>query len=139
MKIILTNGTELTPIQVTGELKHIQGVNRDTLNFIFSEDFSMDELDAIFTEDACESIIITGDDESEAIHTGYTIRTELVKKQVEVQKETEEQEAVFEKRVFVTMAQRTYTETKLANVIKESLDTQLAVVELAEMLVGGAE
>ena len=139
MKIVLTNGTELTPIQVTGELKHIQGVNRDTLNFIFSEELSMDELDAIFTEDACESITIVGDDESEAIHTGYTIRTELVKKQVEVQKETEEHEAVFEKRIFVSMAQRTYAETKLASVVKESLDTQLAVVELAEMLVGGAE
>ena len=91
------------------------------------------------TESACESITIIGDDESEAIHTGYTIRAELVKKQVEVQKETEGSESVFEKRVFVTMAQRTYTETKLASVAQESIDTQMAVAELAEMLVGGAE
>lgn len=139
MKIVLANAVELTPILVTGELKHIQNMNRDTLTFVFGEDFSMDELDEAFTESACESITIIGDDESEAIHTGYTIRAELVKKQVEVQKETEGSESVFEKRVFVTMAQRTYTETKLASVAQESIDTQMAVAELAEILMGGAE
>ena len=139
MKIVLANAVELIPILVTGEMKYIQGINRDTLTFIFSEDSSMDELDTIFTEDACESIIILGEDESEAIHNGYTIRAELVKKNVEVQKETEGTEAVFEKRIFVTMAQRSYAETKLASIARESVDTQMAVAELAEILIGGAE
>ena len=139
MKTILTNGTELTPIMVTGATKYIQGANRDSLTFIFGENYSMDELDAIFTEAACESINIIGDDESEAIHTGYTIRAELVKKYVEVQTATESTPAVFENRIFVTMAQRTYAETKLASVAQESIDTQMAVAELAEIMMGGAE
>lgn len=139
MKIVLVNGVEIAPIMVTGATKYIQGANRDALTFIFDETHSMDELDAIMTETSCESINIIGDDGSEAIHTGYTIRAELVKKQVEVQVATENAEAVFENRIFVTMAQRTYAETKLAAVAQESIDTQLAVAELAEIVMGGAE
>jgi len=139
MKIVLTNAVELTPILVTGELKYIQGINRDTLTFIFNDSFSMDELDSVFTEDNCGSIVIIGDDGSKAIHTGYTIRAELVKKEVEIQKATEKTEAVVEKRIFVSMAQRTYSETKLASIAQESVDTQLAVAELAEIILGGAE
>ena len=114
MKIILTNGKELMPYQVTGKPKYVQGANRDTLTFIFDEAYSMDELDAIMTAAACESINIVGDDGSEAIHRGYTIRATLEKKYVEVQPATESTEAVFENRIFVSMAQRTYAETTLA-------------------------
>lgn len=39
----------------------------------------------------------------------------------------------------VSMAQRTYSETKLAQVAQESTDTQLAVAELAELVTGGIE
>ena len=114
MKIILTNQMELIPIMVTGETKYIQNSSRDALTFVFSDEYSMDELDALFTENACEIINIIGNDDSEAIYTGYTIRAELTKKEVEIQKATETTDAVFEKRIFVTMAQRTYAESKLA-------------------------
>lgn len=139
MKIVLANGVEITSIMVTGATKYIQGANRDALTFIFGESYSMDELDAIMTEAACESINIVGDNGSEAIHTGYTIRVELAKKQVETQTATENTEAVFENRIFVTMAQRTYAETKLAAMAQEGIDTQLAVAELAEIVMGGIE
>lgn len=138
MKIILATGVELAPIMVTGATKYVQGVNRDSLTFIFDESYSMDELDNAFTEASFESIKIIGDDGSEAIYTGYTIYAELAKKQVETQTATDSIAAVFENRIFVTMAQRTYTETKLAAVAQGSIDTQLAVAELAELVVGGA-
>ena len=37
MKIILSDGTELTPILVTGGPKYVQGANRDTLDFVFAD------------------------------------------------------------------------------------------------------
>ena len=114
MKIIFTNGTELNPIMVTGAPNYFQGVSRDSLTFVFSGDSDMEALDKAFTEAACEHITIVGGDGTEAIHSGYTVRVELVKKQVETQKATFDTEAVFENRVFVTMAQRTYAETQLA-------------------------
>ncbi|MBQ6945361.1 MAG: hypothetical protein IJN43_13685 [Ruminococcus sp.] len=112
MKVTLTNGTELNPIMVTGESRYIQGASRDTLTFVFAG-VSLDEMDSIFTAENCETISIINDEE-EAIYNGYTLRAELVKKQVEVQKATTETDAVTEERVFVSMAQRTYAENQMA-------------------------
>lgn len=136
MKIILTNGVELAPIMVTGASKYVQGANRDSLTFVFANT-SLDEIDCVFTAENCENINIIGDDNSEAIHSGYTVRAELVKKLVETQKATTDAEAVTEYRVFVTMAQRTYAETKLTTLTIENVDTQLAIAELAEIVMGG--
>ena len=122
MKIILNNGAELTPIMVTGGPRHLQGASRDTLSFIFSATEDMTELDAAFSTANCESITIIGDDGSEAIHKGYTIRAELKKENVEVTPATESEAAVFEDRITVSMSQRTYTESQLAS-LTDTVDT----------------
>lgn len=115
MKIILNNGKELSPILVTGGPRNIQGASRDTLSFIFPADVSMEAIDEDFSAEACEKITIIGDDGSENIHTGYTIRAELSKASVEVTPATESEAAVFEDRITVSMSQRTYAESQLAN------------------------
>lgn len=122
MKIILNNGTELTPIMVTGGPRHIQGASRDTLNFVFPATEDMTALDAAFSTANCESITIVGDDGSEAIHKGYTIRAELKKESVEVTPATESEAAVFEDRITVSMSQRTYAESQLAS-LTDTVDT----------------
>lgn len=116
MKVILMDKTELRPIMVTGAKKYVSGANRDALSFVFADDISMDELDKIFTEVNCESIVIVGDDESEAIHNAYAVRVDLVKSSVVVSAETPDNAEVKENRVTVTMAQRTYMETKLKEI-----------------------
>lgn len=114
MKIILTNGTELTPIAITGGKRYVQGVNRDALAFVFPASEGFNSLDTLFTAENCESITIEEDGGVAYIHKGYTIRAELVKNPVEVQPATSETEAVYEDRITVTMAQRTYAENQLA-------------------------
>lgn len=131
MKIILANGTEMTPIMVTGAKKFVQNANRDALTFVFDDSKSLDELDTIFTDSACESITIVGDDKSENLYKGYTIRAELNKKQVQTSVEGSEEEATYEMRVFLTMAQRTYTETQIAD-INEAVDLLVLESLLAE-------
>lgn len=122
MKIILNNGTEMTPIMVTGGPRHIQGASRDTLSFIFPATEDMMTLDAAFSTENCESITIIGDDGAEAIHKGYTIRAELKKESVEVTHATESEAAVFEDRITVSMSQRTYAESQLASLM-DTVDT----------------
>ena len=115
MNIILNNGKELSPIIVTGGPRHIQGASRDTLTFIFPADVSMEAIDTAFTAVACEHITIIGDDGSENIYKAYTIRAELKKESVEVTPATENEAAVFEDRITVSMSQRTYAESQLAS------------------------
>ena len=134
MKIILSNKQELAPIMVTGEHQYIHGSNRDVLTFVFNNSLSMDELDKIFSETNCESITIIGDDLSEAIFNGYVIRTELIKKFEISEESTSDTDEQTVERIMISMAQRTYSETKLAQVAQESTDTQLAVAELAELM-----
>ncbi len=122
MKIILNNEKELSPILVTGGTRMVQGASRDMLNFIFPETEDMAELDAAFSTANCESITIIGDDGSEAIHKGYTIRAELKKESVEVTPATESEAAVFEDRITVSMSQRTYAESQLAS-LTDTVDT----------------
>lgn len=113
MKIILNN-IELTPINVIGGRKNVQGVNRDTLTFVFPADESMAELDGIFTAKNCESITVE-DETGSYIHKGYTVRGELSKTTVCVSNETEDAPAVYEERINVVMGQRTYAESQLAS------------------------
>lgn len=114
MKIILTDGTELNLIMVTGAASYVQGANRDTLSFIFPAFENMMLLDMVFSSANCETITIVGDDDSMSIHKAYTIRAKMEKSVVEVTPATPETEAVYEERITVAMAQRTYAESQLA-------------------------
>lgn len=121
MKIKLNNGAELNPIIVMGEKRHIHGMNRDALAFVFPAETSLDELDALFSETNCEKITITDNAGDEYIHSAYTVRAELKRTPVEVEPATENEEAVYENRVIVSMAQRTYQESQLAS-LTETVD-----------------
>ena len=118
MKIILNN-IELAPVNVIGGRKNVQGANRDTLTFVFPV-MDMAELDGIFTSKNCESITVE-DETGSYIHKGYTVRGELTKTTVCVSDETEESPAVYEERINVVMGQRTYVETKMAE-MEEALN-----------------
>lgn len=122
MKIKLLGNIELSPIMATGTPKYIQGATRDTLSFIFPSTEDMTTLDAAFTAENCETITIIGDDGTENIHKGYTIRAELTKASVEVTRATKSEDAVFEDRITISMSQRTYVESQLA-CLTDTVDT----------------
>lgn len=91
----------------------------------------METLDAAFTEAACESITIVGDDGTENIHKAYTIRAELSKTSVETTPATESTPAVYEGRITVAMSQRTYAESQLAANTAKSQMLEECLVEMA--------
>lgn len=113
MIIKLSNGTELTALGVMGEKRNIQGARRDILSFVFPVDTSLDELDAIFTDENCKSIAIA-DGDAEYIYSNYTIRVELKREPVQISAATDISDAVYENRVTVAMAQTTYQENQIA-------------------------
>lgn len=128
MYLILTDGTKLNHLGARGEHKYYQGANRDTITFEFDETHSVDELRNKFTETNCEVINIVTEEEtsledgtvniiqSNNYHEGYVIRVEVAERIKELQPATGTTPAVTETRVFVTMAQRTYAETQMANI-----------------------
>lgn len=124
MKIILTNGVELTPNTVTGTKRLVQGASRDTLTFVFPDGVSLDELNSIFSAANCESITIIDNDGSEYVHSGYVIRAELKREPVEVASASDTEPATYEDRVVVAMSRRTYQESQYAE-MKNTIDTLL--------------
>jgi len=125
MKIILANGAVLNPYTAEGGRRFFQGTDRDCLTFAFPSDAGMEVIDSAFSEAACESISIFDDEGNEYIHKGYTIRVDLMKKPVEIEPATLDAEAVYENRVLVTMAQRSYAENQL-KMMQQELKALLA-------------
>ncbi len=135
MKIILANGVELNPYTAEGGGRFLQGANRDCLTFAFPTDVGIEAIDNAFSEAACESIAIYDGNGNEYIHKGYTIRVSLVKNPVEVTPATLETEAVYEDRILITMAQRTYSESQVKAMAEDITNTQLALCEVYELMV----
>ena len=123
MKIVLANGTELSPITLTGAKRTVQGATRDVLSFVFPAETSMDELDSIFTAKNCEVITIT-EAENQYVHKAYTVRAELKREPIMVAPATENTAEVYENRVVISMGQRTYAETQIAE-MKAAMDALL--------------
>lgn len=120
MIIKLANGTELTALNVMGEKLNVQGARRDVLSFIFPAETSLDEMDAIFTAENCKSITIVNN-ETEHLHTNYSLRVELKREPVEVSPATDTTGAVYENRVIVAMGQLTYAERQIES-LTETVD-----------------
>ena len=129
MNIKLSNGTELTPVMVTGGQKYVQGQSRDTLSFVFAADAGMETLDAAFTEAACESITIVGDDGTVSDDCfRYADSSGIL---LECAFATESTPAVYEGRITVAMSQRTYAESQLAANTAKSQMLEECLVEMA--------
>lgn len=128
MKIILNHEIELNPILITSQHRIFQGANRDVLSFVFSESVGLDELDNLFNASNCEHIAIIDDNgESNSIYTEYTLRVELKREPTYIT--TENSEAVYENRVIVSMAQRTFQESQLLS-LRDTVD--LLVIDALE-------
>ena len=127
MKTILTNGAELAPIIVMGERRYAHGASRDALTFVFPASEEITALDALFVAENCESVTIETNEGEIYVHKDYAVRVELVKKPVQIVEPTEETEAVYEDRIFVTMAQRTEQE-KLTAEMSEAIELILSGV-----------
>ena len=138
MKVILQDGTELEPLDISGEPTTVQGETRDSLTFAFQASAGLEAINAAFSEENCESIRLVEDGGTEHIHTGYVIRVALTL--------TPGPDESGEDHITITMAQRTYAEEQLLVIRRQTeetaaqmTDTQLALCEVYEMMLGSGE
>ena len=138
MKIYLANAMELEPLTVSGEPRIVQGETRDCLSFHFPASAGLEGINSAFSPENCESIRIVEDGGTEHIHAGYAIRVSLTL--------TPAEDDGGEGQITVTMAQRTYTEEQLLAIRRQAeataaqmTDTQLALCEVYEMMLGSGE
>ena len=134
MKIYLTDGTELVPLNISGEPRTVQGETRDCLVVDFPAEAGLEAINTAFSAANCESIRIVENGGTEHIHTGYVLRVALTLTPGESS----------EGRITVTMAKRTYAEEQLLAIramadetAAQVTDPQLALCEVYEMLVAG--
>lgn len=137
MKVILQDGTELVPMNVSGEPATVQGETRDSLVISFPVSAGLETVNDAFTATNCETIRIVEDSGTEHIHTGYVLRVALI---------MTPSEADGEGRITVTMAKRSYAEEQLLAIRRQTeetaaqmTDTQLALCEVYEMMLGSKE
>lgn len=135
MKIYLTDGTELVPLNISGEPRTVQGETRDCLVVDFPAEAGLEAINTAFSAANCESIRIVEDSGTEHIHTGYVLRTALTM----IPGEDESSEG----RITVIMAKRSYAEEQLLAIrsrVEETAaqmtDTQMALCEVYEMMLG---
>lgn len=138
MTVILNDGAELAPLDISGEPTTVQGEKRDCLSFHFPASAGLEAINAAFSEENCESIRLVEDGGTEHIHAGYVIRVSLTL--------TPTEDDGGEGQITVTMAQRTYTEEQLLAIRRQAeataaqmTDTQLALCEVYEMMLGSGE
>ena len=138
MKIYLTDNTELEPLDISGEPATVQGETRDSLVFAFPASAGLEAINTAFSAANCESIRIVEDGGTEHVHTGYVLRVALTM----IPGEDESGDG----RIAVTMAQRTYAEEQLLAIrtmaeetAAQMTDTQLALCEVYEMMLGSGE
>ena len=137
MTVILNDGTELAPLDISGEPTTVQGETRDSLVFDFPASAGLEAINAAFSAENCESIRIVEDGGTEHIHTGYVLRVELI---------LTPGEEGGEGQITVTMAKRSYAEEQLLAIRRQAeataaqmTDTQLALCEVYEMMLGSGE
>lgn len=137
MKIYLQDGTELAPLDISGEPATVQGETRDSLVIAFPASAGLEAINTAFSEENCESIRLVEDGGTEHVHTGYVLRMALT---------LTPGEEGGEGQITVTMAKRSYAEEQLLAIRRQTeetaarmTDTQMALCEVYEMMLGTGE
>lgn len=139
-KVKFKNGIELITIAVYGSTMTFQNANRDTLEFRIAEDkTNFEQLKALYTDsEALSEIEITEivkyideegnevEKEEKSYHLHYTISVELGLKQINGAPLW-----------CMKVAQKSELELAQAKQAADINDTQLALIELAELISGG--
>ena len=77
MTVILNDGTELAPLDISGEPTTVQGETRDSLVFDFPASAGLEAINSAFSPENCESIRLIEDSGTEHVHAGYVLRVSL--------------------------------------------------------------
>lgn len=120
MRIIFNDLIEVNAIMVNGISKFYQNAQRDSLEFIFKKtDYPFDTLDRYFI-DKTKTVKITLVDDitgTQYIYEDYTIRVSMILAPAILAPATSTSPEVTEERISVVMAQKTYMEKQIEQLL----------------------
>ncbi|WP_018750723.1 hypothetical protein [Paenibacillus sanguinis] len=120
MNVKFNNGVELPCITVNGKQGYYQNANREIYEFHFdpnNTDFA--QLESLFGNEENTKQIRIIDGDSDFLHENFTIRMSLSFLPIEVLPETTSSPAKYENRFVVSMAQKTYMENLVSQLITQ--------------------
>lgn len=126
--IKFASGTTYDTITVRGGQSYIQGASRQTLEIQFEKsavDFST--LEALTSDSANLGAITLKDDNGEHVHNHYSIRAGIGMKQETVSAGDADTPPTTEERIYLILAQLTYSEVQSAQYAEQIADLQAAV------------
>ncbi len=125
--VTFKNGVKFDTIAVYGGSMTFQGANRETLELrIAAENVTFDELKVVYTDSSALSEITVEDGAARSLHLNYVLPVELALKQIDGAQVW-----------CVKLAQKSELELAQERQAADINDTQLAVIELAELISGG--
>lgn len=138
-KLILSDSKEFDVLGIYGGRKFSDGREREYLEIILPDNYSIDEINEAFNnEENTTTIKIEEFDGSEIanefIHNNFCIYSELVKTKIITEKETDINPAVYTPVIKVTLCRLTYYELKQ----REQTELINATAEVLGDLIGGA-
>ncbi len=119
MNIKFKDNTEISPLVVFGDSRFFQNAQRSTLEFVFAKgDYTLEELDAYFTDpNKTNKVTIVNDSDEEFIYDDYSLRVSMSLAPVVITPETSTEPAVTEERITIVMAQKTYIEKMIEQLL----------------------
>lgn len=138
-KLILANSQEFNVVSIYGGKRNNDGKEREYLEIVLPDTYSIDEINEIFSNEKNISTIKIeeyNEDEliAEYIHNNFCIYSELIKTKIITGKETDSNPSTYASVIKVILFQLTYSE------IQQREQTELinATVEVLGDLIGGA-
>lgn len=121
MQIKLADNSLLEAIQVNGSNIYYQNANRDSLEFVFNKaSYDLNTIDNIFSnQNKLKVITLISDDGSEHIYNDYVLKVSIRTEVVVIEKGDSTKPDVTEERVFAKVAQQTYIEKMLSQLLGE--------------------
>lgn len=138
-RLILANSQEFNVVSIYGGKRNNDGKEREYLEIVLPDTYSIDEINEIFSNEKNISTIKIeeyNEDEliAEYIHNNFCIYSELIKTKIITGKETDSNPSTYTSVIKVILFQLTYSE------IQQREQTELinATVEVLGDLIGGA-
>lgn len=119
MQVKLADETTLDVIQINGARRHYQGANRDTLEIVFDKSSNdLSTLDTTFSDESkLTAITIISTDGAENLYNDYVIKIGVRTEKVVINEGDSNTPDETAERIFVTVAQQTYVEKLLAQLL----------------------
>ena len=120
VKIKFADNTELDVIQVNGSSIFYQNATRDSLEFVFNkQQYDLNTIDNVFSDADKVRTITIEDEQGQHVYNDYVLKVSIRSERIIIEKGDSTKPDVTEERVFAKVAQQTYIEKLLEQMLNK--------------------